>query len=64
MDPCRGYLQACRNPDDEYADVNQAQNDCGNPSDFGCVALVDHQESDSINDDAADALDLYDPEAH
>lgn len=64
MDPGRRYLQTRRNPDDEDADVDQAQRNSRTPSNLACAALVDHQERNSIDDDAADALDLYDPEAH
>lgn len=64
MHPHGRYLQARRNPDDEDADIDQAQRNSRTPSNLVGVALVDHQESDSIDDNAADTLNLDDPEAH
>jgi hypothetical protein len=54
-------LQLGRNPDTKDTDVDESKNDRGYPSNLDSVSSIDHKEGNSVDDDSADTLNLYDP---
>jgi hypothetical protein len=64
VNPFLGYLQLRGDPNDKDANVDEAQDNGCTPANLGCISSVDHEEGDSVDDDPADALNLYNPEAN
>ena len=61
MHPHLRNLQLRGDPDNEATDVDEAQYDGYALTNLGNIAFVDHEETDSIDDDTAAALNLNDP---
>jgi hypothetical protein len=55
-------LQLGRDPNTKDADVDESESNCCYPSDLNGISSIDHKERNSVDDDAANALNLYDPE--
>jgi len=55
------YLEACRYPDAENADVDQCDDDCGYHSKASSSISVLENDSDAVDDDLRQQLNLEDP---